>query len=240
MTIEQTRTPTPEEVLELIRVTARGAIRGLMPARVSAYNAGAQTVTVTPAMRRLQADETYLDDPTLTVPWRGLRVGTQAIHLEPAVGDWVALLIPERSLDAWMGAPAVGIEPADARRFDISDAIAWPLLTPDAVPLAAAARPAGALTLSAADGAVRIEIRANGQVTIHASEVRLGDDTATALALATPTNAELSTLALALAPIVTAWNALATGGGGPLLVPTGTALPVPAHSSVAATKAKGV
>lgn len=223
MTRPLDRIPTPEEVVELVRATAKGALRTLLPARVERYDAATQTVTVTPALRRLRADESYTDDPTLTVPWRCLRVGACAVSLEPSVGDWVALLVAERSLDEWKGEARTGIEPADSRRFDLADAIAYPLLTPDA--------PAAA---------TRIEVRADGVVTITAAEVRLGDDSATPLALATPTNAELSTLALALAPIVTAWNALATGAGGPLLVPTGAALPVPAHSSVAATKAKGV
>lgn len=217
MTIEQTREPTPEEVLELIRATARGALRGLMPARVASYDAAAQTVTVTPAIRRRRADESYTDDPTLTVPWRCLRVGACAVHLEPSAGDWVGLLVGERSLDEWMGDARVGIEPADARRFDLSDAIAYPLLTPD----------------GGDEPTTRIEVRADGVVTITAAEVRLGDDSALALAIAELVNANFSAMR-------TAYNShthTATGATAPTTTPV---VPLGAFGDVDASKAKGV
>jgi hypothetical protein len=219
MTIDQTREPTPEEVLELIRATARGALRGLMPARVESYDAAAQTVTVTPAIRRRRADESYTDDPTLTVPWRCLRVGACAVHLEPSAGDWVGLLVGERSLDEWMGGARLGIEPADVRRFDLSDAIAYPLLTPD----------------GGEAPATRIEVRADGVVTITAAEVRLGDDSATPLALASDVQGAIDDLWAAMVALYT-W-----GAGVTPTLPAGPVFPATVDApSVAATKTKGV
>lgn len=225
MTRPLDRIATAEEAAELMRATAKGALRTLLPARVESYDAAAQTVTVTPALRRRRADESFTDDPTMTVPWRCLRVGACAVQLEPSAGDWVALLVAERSLDEWLTSPRTGIEPADARRFDLSDASAYPLLTP------------------ATDApATRIEVRADGVVTITAAEVRLGDDSAQPLALAQPTQAAIDDLWAAMQAVYLWGSTVAPPlPPGPVFPgPIGPPPAPPVAPTVAATKAKGV
>jgi hypothetical protein len=121
------------------------------PATVIAYDPTTQKATVQPALRS-RIDDTLLDrerpdlappPPIANVPvvWPsgGGVASPWSLHGPLAPGDPVTVVVAERSTDEWRTLGAVDNTPLDARRFDLSDAVAYPggrSLNPSAGPTA--------------------------------------------------------------------------------------------------------
>lgn len=228
------RDPTIVEGVQAVVQGERADQRTCIPATVQSYDIATQRATVQAGVQLQLLDGTTISEPVFAdVPVMWPSAGGYSIHAPLAAGDEVLVVFAERSIDEWLAAGGYNRVANDVRRFNAQDAIAIPGLrsAPNALP--APARPADAICVAAADGAVRMEIRAGGVVTIFASEVRLGDDSATALALANLVDARL-------ASIRTAFDAHTHVSAAPT-VPTGPPVPlIGPLASVAATKAKGV
>ena len=228
------RDPTIVEGVQAVVQGERADQRTAIPATVQSYNLATQRATVQAGVQLQLLNGTTISEPVFAdVPVMWPSAGGYSIHAPLAAGDEVLVVFAERSIDEWLAAGGYNRVAGDTRRFSAQDAIAIPGLrsAPNALP--ANARPAGAVCVAAADGAVRMEIRTGGVVTIFASEVRLGDDTATALALANLVDSRL-------ASIKTAYDThthVSAAPGSPTAVPVPL---IPTLASVAATKAKGV
>jgi hypothetical protein len=61
------------------------------------------------------------------------RAGDAFISLPLKRGDYVGLLFSERSLDIWLATGGT-VDPKDPRKFDISDAVAYPGIYPFSMP----------------------------------------------------------------------------------------------------------
>lgn len=209
--------PSEHEVLlEAIRSQV-ARVHTALPGVVVSYDEATQTASVRPAFKFAYRDATdgtvkrYTPPAIPKVPVAFPGGGDFSITWPLAAGDSVLLVFSERSLDEWRQVAGSGHEPGDLRRFDLSDAIAYPGLRSPADPIPAAGYAAG--------------------VMVHrADELRLGSSLATSfVALADLVLAELNALR---AEIIL--HTHATGIG-----PTGPAIGVGASSNaVAATKVK--
>jgi len=127
--------PTWEEIIaEAVRAGV-AKVHTSMPAVVVAYDPTTQSASVQPVLVGRVAD-TLLDrerpdvappPPLHNVPIVWPSGATWSLHGPLVPGDPVTLVIAERSTDEWrtLGSTA-GVVPLDARRFDLSDAVAIP------------------------------------------------------------------------------------------------------------------
>jgi hypothetical protein len=224
------------EIVEAVSRAIRmelARVRTLIPGIVQSFDATTQRATVQAGVQLRLADGSTIAEPIFAdVPVAYPGAGGYAIYWPLAVGDEVLVGFAERSIDEWLERGGYNRVVGDPRRFSGQDALVLPGVRSKGNALASAARGTDALTLSSADGATRVEIRDGGVVTIFANEVRLGDDTATFLALATLVSSNFATL-------VGAFNAHTHVSAAPA-VPTSVPVPPLApFASVAATKAKG-
>lgn len=250
--LDDERTPTWRATLDRAVRTGIATIHTSIPAVVVSYDAATQRATVQPCIkRRLGTGETFEYPALVDVPVKQPSTADYAIHLPVSAGTEGLLHFSERSLDEWLIEGGTGVEASDPRRFDEQDGVFAPGHMSNDQALPAAARPGDALCIGTRDGSVRMEIRAGGVVTIFADEVRLGNDTAQALALAQLVAAQLADLAAKINPVLVAFDTAALVGGAiepvplPFTVLAPPSPPAPligtyVPGSVAATRAKGV
>lgn len=232
--LDDERTPSWRATLDRAVRAGIAVMHTSIPAVVVSYDAATQRATVQPCIkRRLGTGELFDYPPLIDVPVQQHATAEWAIHLPVGDGTEGVVHFSERSLDEWLGQGGVGVAANDPRRFDEQDGVFVPghLSAPQALP--ASMRPADALCVGTRDGAVRMELRANGVVTVFAQEVRLGDDTATALALASRVSQELNSL-------ITVFNAHTHTSAAPGSPTSSPVIPKDPAGSVAASRAKGV
>lgn len=165
----------------IIRAAIDAELRQLhvgLPARVESFDASKGTVDVRPVLMRrfIHADATETVDsiPVIEeVPIGYPGGGGWSLTFPLAVGDVVYLAFSERSLDQWKLAPLGDtIDPGDARRHHLSDAIAIARLhTPESPP---AALSAANLRLGRDDRSAELELAPDGAVTLRATTLNLG------------------------------------------------------------------
>lgn len=206
-------------------------VRTATPARVQSYEAEYQRAVVVPLLqRKTSTGDLISPGPISDVPVLFPRGGGFAFAFPIAAGDVGLLVCSDRSLDRWLDSGGV-VDPQSRRHHSMTDAIFLPGLHPWNDPITQTS--SSSLLIGAEDGLPLIRMTPDGQVKITATAVRLGDpDAAAALALATAVDARLSA-------IVTWLNAhvhtgVTTGPGV-----SGTATPIGAQASVAATKVFG-
>lgn len=128
-------TPDPSAITlpEVIRVQIRerlADVRTCMPGRVVAYKKETQEAAVQPLLkgsRRGQDGERIVDVlPVIEhVPVVFPGTGAYSLTWPIKVGDTVLLVFSESSLDKWLVSGDI-VDPADPRRFTITDGIAIP------------------------------------------------------------------------------------------------------------------
>lgn len=202
-------------MLKRLNQVALEGVHTAVPGVVTSYDAATQTADVQPICRvRIQNVATGAVSyeqlpviPAVPVAWPSAAAGAQALTMALAEGDTVLLVFAECSLDEWEVTGETDVEPIDPRRFDYTDAIAYPGTRSPADPLASTAYASGAVVLSGAD-------------------VRLGGSGATdAVALASLTEAMfgfIDTVITSWVPVPgdggaalkTAWTVAASGIGG--------------------------
>ena len=148
--------PSEHEVLlEGIR-GQMARIHTALPGVVVSYDAASQTATVKPAFKFAYKDPSgdgsvkrYEPNAISNVPVAFPGAGDFSITWDLAAGDEVLLIFAERSLDEWRSLGGSSHEPSDLRRFDLSDAIAYPDTRSPANAMGADAYAAGALVVGA-------------------------------------------------------------------------------------------
>ena len=171
--------------------------RTATPARIESYDASDQRATVLPLLQRATASgELVSPGPITNVPVQWPRGGGFAITLPLAAGDVGLLICSDRSLDRWLDAGGV-VDPQSRRHHAMTDAVFVPGLHHWGDPIA---QPTGVdlsedVVIAKEDGDCWVSIRADGEVRIKGSAVRIGNPAASAaLALATLVDARLTTL----------------------------------------------
>lgn len=102
-----------------------------LPGVVLSYDSATQTATVRPVIQEaFEEDDTifHTDFPPITnVPVAHWRAGAFSIHAPLKAGDFVTLLVQDRSIDEFMATGGDDVIPASTRRYDWSDAVALPM-----------------------------------------------------------------------------------------------------------------
>lgn len=142
-----------DDIAEIAAKAETGAMRILLPGRVLTYEhepVPKARVQCTLRFRRIKDGEvvSYLPDPVDNVPIHFPQGGGGALTFKLVPGDYVDLQVADRSLDEWLATANTDIEPADTRRFDLTDCIAYPGTRPHADPLPADALSGAAAVLS--------------------------------------------------------------------------------------------
>ena len=129
------RTPSLEELIQIAIDANLIEVNTSMPGRIVNYDSAKQTATVQPLFRRVLADNTQIDLPQIAnVPVQFPRSGNAYIHFPLADGDPCFLIFSQRSLDTWQQSGDL-VDPADDRRFDLTDCVAIPGVSSAANPI---------------------------------------------------------------------------------------------------------
>ena len=155
---------TPGAAFEAIFRNLTAHIHTCTVAEVVSYNNLLNTATVQPCIKRLlKAEQNALQLPVfedVPVVQTGGNGWIQTHGL--AKGDYVVVLFAERSIANWLMMGGIQ-DPQDTRRFDMSDAIAIPLVTP--MPTIATIIPpidAGAMVIRNTTGTISIACSTSG------------------------------------------------------------------------------
>lgn len=174
--------PTLKELLRIAVRDGTAQIRTSCPAVVTSFDAATQTVSARIVVRSryktADGEIRSVKGPILTnvpVMYPHSKAGF-GITFPLAPGDWVTLHIAERSLTEWRATGNTDIEAADLRRFNLSDAYAYPGGQPPADAIGSTGRAAGALV-------------------VEGDDIRLGSSAASdKVSLSTPTDSNFSQL----------------------------------------------
>ena len=127
-------TPTLEEVLRLAIAEQLGEMHTAIPAVVESYDPAKQTITARPSLKRKYPDGSVVERPLIpNVPVAFPRGGGASMTFPLKKGDSVLLVFSMRSLDVWKSKGGV-VDPQDARKFHITDAVAIPGGYPESKP----------------------------------------------------------------------------------------------------------
>ena len=117
-------TPTLAQVIIDSIDSKIAAIHTCMPGIIQSYDPAKQLADVTPAIKRKYVSGDVKELPVLSqIPVMFARTATGFLHFEPKKGDSCLLLFCERSIDIWRSKGGI-VDPADARKHNLSDAVA--------------------------------------------------------------------------------------------------------------------
>jgi len=176
-----------------------------LPGRIESFDPSTGLAKVVPMLRRKYVDEdSAVELPVISgVPVLFYRAGDSWVKIPVAAGDYVLLVFSERSLDLWIERGG-SIDPEDPAKFSLNDAVAYPGIYPKP---AAMVPKCPSTSLEIVNGDSLIEITSGGRVNVTAtkvvvtsSDINLGDESGSALAL----KSDLSAL------VITAPNGLCT------------------------------
>lgn len=153
------QTPDFGDVLAEVVAFTKGTMHTCVPAQIVSYNPELQTATVKPTISgRFQDPETGALTPfplptiaNVPVWFPRSSAGTHSFVWPLVPGDTVVLVIGDRSLDEWKSTGLPENVPADTRRFDLTDAIAFPGCSTLNAPIPASGYAAGASVLQGTD-----------------------------------------------------------------------------------------
>lgn len=102
-----------------------------IPGIIESYNPENKTASVIPAIKRkFRDDRPNIELNQITdVPVAFLQTNNFIFSVPLTKGDEVLLIFSERSMDKWLKSGKT-IDPENARKFDLSDAVAIPVLKP--------------------------------------------------------------------------------------------------------------
>jgi hypothetical protein len=129
-----TQTPSLEDLLSEWLRAGLAQVHTSFPATVVVYDPVLQRATVQPTIRnRVDDIDLGIERPEVTPPAPIPNVpivwpsgATWSLHAPLVPGDPVTVLVAERSTDEWRTAGSPDTIPASGRRFNLSDAVAFP------------------------------------------------------------------------------------------------------------------
>lgn len=137
MSLDQVETPL-DQALAAVFSGLMAETHTAIPARILAFDGAAKTVRAQPVLKRLYEYKTKAENlPVIEdIPVIFPGSGDFWLTFEPAIGSYALLIVAERSLEVWLDQGGI-VDPAQERKFDLSDAIAicGILPSPDAIQL---------------------------------------------------------------------------------------------------------
>lgn len=133
MSFGNSRSPAIAEVMKMAMNDALADVHTCMPGKVEKYDSVLQKADVKPLLKRALIQDTDSGEPsdeveTLPVipevPVIFPRGGGFFQSLPLAKGDFVLLVVCERSIDNYMYGAGIDTDPVDLRQFDLTDAVA--------------------------------------------------------------------------------------------------------------------
>lgn len=121
------RTPTPGEVIRNAIDARLVDVHTALPAKVISYDASTRSVSAQPLIKRVDRDEAGERIVRSLPVVSNVPVAFPGITLPLEKGDTVLLVFAETSLDKWLDRGGE-VDPIFDHRFDLSDAIAFPLV----------------------------------------------------------------------------------------------------------------
>lgn len=127
-------TPSFAAVLQGAVDSALARVNTCMPAQVVKVDVAKGRCDVQPCLKRQNVKGEIVQLPVIVdVPIATYRAGKAFVSLPVKVGDFVELRFSQRSLDEWKAKGGI-VDPQDTRKFQMSDAIAYPGVYPDTAP----------------------------------------------------------------------------------------------------------
>lgn len=163
--------PQLEEVLKSAIEQRLVQLHTSMPGVIAKYDPQKQVADVRPAIKRKYPNGEVIELPLLTnVPVAHPRAGKARIHLPLKEGDSVEICFSERSIENWNAKGGI-VDPEDPRKHHLSDAYVKPCLYPNKEPFSVTVPDA----IEIVNDTAEIFIKADGSVSIKASQLLLGD-----------------------------------------------------------------
>jgi hypothetical protein len=123
--------PTLAELLTEAIESRIALVHTALPGIIQSYDPATQLADVTPSIKKKYRTGEVKELPKLSkVPVMFARTSTSFLHFEPKKDDPCLLIFCERSLDIWRSKGGT-VDPKDARKHDLSDAVAILGLRPD-------------------------------------------------------------------------------------------------------------
>ena len=119
-----------EAFYRLVRTSLLDKMNTCTVGQIETYDYKTRKATVIPSIKKVFTDGTVLEYkaiPDVPVLWLGTKQASIRFPLKK--GDYVILLITQRSIDTWLYKGGV-VAPLSTRSFDICDAIAIPGILP--------------------------------------------------------------------------------------------------------------
>lgn len=230
-------TPTFEEVLIAAIDWKLAEVHTCMPGEIVKYDATKQKADVRVCLKKKYADGEVVEYPVIpSVPVMHPRAGKRMIHLPMAVGDTVWVFFSERSIDKWLSKGGV-VDPEDGRKFHLSDAVC----IPGGYPFSNSTALGDPDAFAVMNGSTELRLQEDGEATLEATMVRLGEHTAShPAALGDATEARLAAIESGISTLVTyitthVHATAAPGAPSPPTVP-----PVPFTPDMTAVEAEKV
>lgn len=121
---------TLSKVIEDAIEARLGSVYTMLPGVITKVDVAKGQCEVQPLIKRKFSDGEVLEQPRISnVPIANYRAGNAFITLPVKVGDTVELRFSQRSLDIWLSKGG-NVDPLDARKFHITDCVAYPGMYP--------------------------------------------------------------------------------------------------------------
>lgn len=188
-TTDDTMSVDTPDMADVVGMAAKGEVAKVnvaVPAFITAYDETLQQATVQPIVRWRYKDvdgdtETELPAPIAAVPVLFPQANGLAITFPVVAGDWVLLVVCDRSIDEWESTGAQDNTPQSARRHNMADAIAIPGVRPFSDPLEGVPTDRVRIGQAGTSNPTRIEVTTSGGPAT--GFIRIGNDSAELLDL---------------------------------------------------------
>lgn len=253
-TDNQHQEPTLAEVIQVMIDSNLIDLHVCLPGKIVKYDSSTQMATIQPSLLKMNENFTvpYPWPPVPKVPIVFPRAvsGQAFIHMPLIPGDDVVMVVSERSLDNWKQT-GILTDPADRRKFNISDAFAFPGGSGEPFAFEVdddkaieiknllsllQVKPTGEFNFE--NDIASISLSPTGTFTLDAPLVNLGSNASHGAGLGDVIENRLSALESALSSFITAYTAhmhptAAPGPPSPPIIPgiPFIAVPIPAASN---------
>lgn len=131
MTVQNERERLEVAIVDIIKSYLAGHVNTVMPGQIVSFNRSEGTATIQPCFQRVYADR---DDPETLPPIEDVPVfffgsGNRWLTVDLEEDSYVILLFAQRALATWFEQGGI-VDPAQSRKFALSDAIALAGLKP--------------------------------------------------------------------------------------------------------------
>lgn len=163
------QTPSLAQTLNDMVEARLTGLHTMLPGKVIKVDVAAGKCDVQPLLQRINSDgEAVTLPPIVNCPIGFYRAGDAGIFIPLKVGNLVEIRFCERSLDIWLSKGGT-VDPKDARKHNLSDAVVYPGMYPLTDPPTGAS-PDNIVIINASG---KIEIAPSGKITLTAGSGKM-------------------------------------------------------------------